>query len=36
MKRWLTPLLALLCLSIATPAMAGRVNMKKLKKRSLY
>lgn len=32
MKRWLSPLIILLCLSIATPALAGRVNMKKLKK----
>jgi len=32
MKRWLTPLLLLLCVSVATPAFAGRVNMKKLKK----
>ncbi len=32
MKRWLSPLLLLLCVSVATPAFAGRVNMKKLKK----
>ena len=32
MKRWLSPLILLLCLSVATPAFAGRVNLKKLKK----
>jgi len=32
MKRWLSPLIILLCLSITTPALAGRVNMKKIKK----
>jgi hypothetical protein len=32
MKRWISPLLLLLCLGIATPALAGQVNMKKLKK----
>ena len=32
MKRWLSPLVILLCLCVATPAFAGRVNLKKLKK----
>lgn len=32
MKRWLPPLVILLSLCVATPAFAGRVNLKKLKK----
>ncbi|MCO4768540.1 MAG: hypothetical protein KDA24_00810 [Deltaproteobacteria bacterium] len=32
MKRWLSPLILLLCMAVATPALAGQVNMKKLKK----